>query len=151
MNNHGKFFMQTSVKNESYVCFSVVCTIIFLGLLAWTYWKMRLIWTPAVKHSALRLLCLGIIPFFVIGWFAVLGTEYIKELMAIALYFAGASIILLRKYAITFLRDLPMMSEYPHPKSQLQLVHDIKERPLFYIILAGHFFLTGTLVLLYLP
>ena len=63
----------------------------------------------------------------------------------------NTSVILLHKHASIFLRELPLMQEYPHPKYHLRLLYEIKNQRLFYILLTVYFFLMGTLILLYLP
>lgn len=145
------YFIQISAGIEPPVYFLAACIIMFLGSVVWSCWKMRSVWTLSVKYAVLRLIFLGILPFFTIGWFSMLGTRYSKELMAIALYFAGVSVILLHKHASIFLRELPLMQEYPHPKYHLRLLYEIKNQRLFYILLTVYFFLMGTLILLYLP
>ena len=76
---------------------------------------------------------------------------YTKEFLGAACYFAGFSSIFFRRYIRVLLRDLSKMPNYSCSEYQLQLFHNINQGYIKFILLTSYFFLTGTLILLYLP
>jgi hypothetical protein len=83
-----------------------------------------------------------------IAWIGMLFDVCAKMLAVVTLYLMGVSIILLRRYALIFLREMPKIHDCPHLKYQLQLMQEIKDHSVIYYIGVIYFFLMGTVFFL---
>ena len=132
-----------------HLCLFTVCAI-FLSMGAiFPYVKWGSLCTPAVKRAHRQMLY-GFLSGLFAAWIGMLELGYTKEFLAIALYLWGYSCILFRQYALIFLQDLPKMPKYPCSKYHLQHVRNVKEQKFIFVLFTAYFFLTGTLILLYL-
>ena len=120
-----------------------------IGIYPFLRWKSQ--YTPAVKREHLRFILKGFLPFLITGWIGGSELGYTKEFLGAACYFAGFSSIFFRRYIRVLLRDLSKMPNYSCSEYQLQLFHNINQGYIKFILLTSYFFLTGTLILLYLP
>jgi hypothetical protein len=144
------FFTWTYSHDTPHFLIFTICVISFAVIGIFQYIKWSSLCTSAVKQAYRRMLC-GILSGFIAAWFGMSGVGFTKEFLAVAFYFWGCSCILFRQYALIFLRDLSKMPKYPYSKYHLQHVRNAKEQRVLFSLFTGYFFLTGTLILLYLP
>ena len=137
------------IRNDSHLWINIILIIIAAAAIS-PYLKWKNLYTPAVKHKHFRLLVYGVIPFLVSVWGGISDIGYTKEFLAASLYFSCYSSILLRQYALIFLRDLPNMPEYPYSEYQIQCLQNIKGEKSIFIIVTIYLFLAGTIILLLL-
>lgn len=64
-------------------------------------------------------------------------------------YLTGILAILTRKYALTFFQELDKMPDCPRTNHELQVLREIKDQKIFFIILVIYFFAMGTVTLCY--
>ena len=137
-------------NNPGYWMFTLSIIILAgIGIYPFLRWKSQ--YTPAVKREHLRFILKGFLPFLITGWIGGSELGYTKEFLGATCYFAGFSSIFFRRYIRVLLRDLSKMPNYSCSEYQLQLFHNINQGYIKFILLTSYFFLTGTLLLLYLP
>ena len=138
------YYEQNSINFWIYT----ICLLIILSVTITIYIKIKSIYPVVVKQSFLHLILLGILPTTMIAWIGMLFDVCAKMLAVVTLYLMGVSIILLRRYALIFLREMPKIHDCPHLKYQLQLMQEIKDHSVIYYIGVIYFFLMGTVFFL---
>jgi hypothetical protein len=129
------------------LCIYTTCVIIIIGGALWSYKSTRAFWTRHVKRAYFQFALMGTFPWLITGWLLLLDIGYTGELVVAVLYCTGITAILLRQYALTFLKELDKMPNYPHSKYQLQVFNEIKDQKVFYFVVTIYFFIMGTLAL----
>ena len=102
---------------------------------------------PLVLRWGFRhLFIYALLPWELIFWLITLEGPYQDMLLIVLLYHSGILMILLRRYSIVFMREMPQVDPNFNPRDYYR-IKDLAESTVFYYLILGYWFVSGTFFL----